>query len=376
MSLAAVLTAVGIFLATASFSRSETASGLIIPEGGMLNVVPVIAGRVEEVPVKEGQFVTRGTTLARIRSEAINSVGEGTATALLSAIDEQKRRLAEQQALSRFASTSEQYEFDDRIAGIRQELTSIDAQVMVQRRLLDMARSDVQQIRKIADRGFVSRRDMNGREETALLREQQLAALSQTRAAKLSDMRQAIKARGQAAANGSKAASALDSTTVQLDRERFGVLADQGYSLTAPSDGQVAALNLVPGDAVTPGSPAMIILPRGGNLIARLFIPGKAAGSVRVGQAVQIAVDAYPRDRFGTVLGRITTLASAPVTRTENGESAAYYIATVSMEDPVIHAYGTRHRLIAGMTLSAGILTDRRSLFSWLFDPLLAAVRW
>ena len=375
-ALMAIILVAGMFLGSASYSRSETATGSVVPTNGILKVLPQRAGRVEAVNVREGQFVRRGTTLARIRVEETDRSGAGTQTGILSAIDVQQRGLAEQRGLTRSAAIAEQSEFKAQLKGLRQEIQNIDTQISVQDRLVEMAQNDLARVSEIAKRGFVSERDLATREETLLSRRQQLAALQQNLTAKTSSLNQAARAQAQAAAVASGTSAALAASEAQVERERLSTRGDQGYSLVAPADGQVAALDIHVGDAVGMQQLVMMIVPRGGELIARLLVPGKAAAFIKAGQSVRLALDAYPYDRFGTVHGVITSLSSAPVPRDdEKGGSAPFYVASAAIPDPAVRAYGRKERLLPGMTFSARIITEKRSLLEWIFDPLFAAAR-
>jgi membrane fusion protein len=50
----------------------------------------------------------------------------------------------------------------------------------------------------------------------------------------------------------------------------------------------------------------------------------------------------------------------------------AYYPVTVRLDRDSVDAYGRKEPLVFGMTLSARVVVDRRSLLEWLFEPLLA----
>lgn len=376
VSLGAILGVAALFLCSASYSRTELASGSVVPSGGILQVIPSRPGQVEEVMVKEGQIVRRGQLLAKIRVEETDQLGTGTQTGILSAIELQRHGLLEQQALSDAARVSEQRGFGAQIAGLREENANISAQIAVQKRLVEMARTDLLQASQIASRGFISRRDIAVREETLLSREQQLAVLKQTQAAKLSGIEQAALAQRQASAKASGATAALAMSQAQIERERLTTRGDKGYALVAPATGRVAALNLNVGDAVNAQDAPMMIVAANGQLIAKLNVPGKAAGFVRVGQSVRLALDAYPSDRFGTVDGLITSVSSAPAVKVDrNGITTTVYVATAQIAKPTVSAYGQRYQLIPGMTFTARIVGQRRSLLEWIFDPLLAAVR-
>lgn len=373
-SLATILAAAAIFLMSANYSRTEIASGTILPAAGILQIIPARPGRVDDISVREGQSVHKGDRLAWIRIEEADRSGVGKQTAILSAIEQQRQGLLAQQVLGRTAAVAQQQGYLAQIGGLREEVENIDAQIGTETKLVSMAQADLAQATQIASRGFVSRRDLATREETLLSRQQQLAALRQSRAAKASSIEQAKRASNEASANAIGATAALDTSRAQVERDRAITRGDEGYSLVAPADGRVSALNIHVGDTVNVQDATMAIVPSTGRLVARLYIPGKAAGFVRDGQMVRLALESYPYERFGTVEGVIAVLSSAPLMKTDKeGNLTPVYIATASIRSPFVTAYGRRQPLLPGMTFTARIVVENRSLVEWLFDPLFAA---
>jgi membrane fusion protein len=120
----------------------------------------------------------------------------------------------------------------------------------------------------------------------------------------------------------------------------------------------------------------MSIIPANSRLRAELYVPTSAVGFVASGQIVRLAVDAFPYQRFGTVSARIIEVSGATTGKPDaNGTATPVYLVTAEIEDPNVSAFGRAQPLLPGMTLSARIVTEKRSLIEWLFEPLLAIER-
>ncbi|MBV9929446.1 MAG: HlyD family efflux transporter periplasmic adaptor subunit [Alphaproteobacteria bacterium] len=373
LALTVVVTVVAVFFASASYTKSELATGSIAPEGGILEVVAPRAGRVELVAVREGDAVRRGALLARVRVEETAATGVGAQAGVVAAIENRDRTLRDQESSIRAAAGAERQGFDAQIESLRAELATLDVQIVAQRRLIAMAESELRLARDIGKRGFISRREIAGREEAFISRSQQLSSLEQNRAAKLGALRQQERAREEAGAKAAAAVSGLASSRADAQKEIAAAHAAQGFALLAPADGKVAALAVHPGDTVTPQASVLAIVPAGGRMVARLYVPGKAAGFVRIGQEVRLAFEAFPPERFGTLGGRIVGMSSAPVPQPGTGGAVTpVYVATAVLDRPNLTAYGRKAFLLPGMAFTARIVTERRSLLRWLFDPLYA----
>lgn len=128
-SLATILAAAAIFLMSANYSRTEIASGTILPAAGILQIIPARPGRVDDISVREGQSVHKGDRLAWIRIEEADRSGVGKQTAILSAIEQQRQGLLAQQVLGRTAAVAQQQGYLAQIGGLREEVENIDAVV-------------------------------------------------------------------------------------------------------------------------------------------------------------------------------------------------------------------------------------------------------
>ena len=120
----------------------------------------------------------------------------------------------------------------------------------------------------------------------------------------------------------------------------------------------------------------MTIIPAGSKMEAQLYVPTQAAGFLAVGQEVRLAIDAFPFATFGTVPATVKSISTAAISRQgNNGRTEFTYIVTATIPDARVFAFNIYRRLQPDMTLSARIVSERRSLAAWLFEPILAVRR-
>ena len=366
------LVATIVFLSFASYARVVSVTGTVALDRGVATIVPTRGGVVADVAVAEGQSVTAGQPLVKVRSEEDMAGGITAPMRIRAALEEQDKRLAAQQGLVLRAAASDQRRLRAEMIGARGELTDLDQQVADQTRLLEVAVEDYRDAQSIAGKGFLSKRDLEVREAAVLSRRQQLGQLRQLqsskRAAYLGD-EQAIAQSGATAqaqvANTQSGRAGLVQQIAQADQMR-------GYMLTSPVDGLVTALTARAGQPAITDQPLLTIVPRSATTRVELYIPTSAVGFVTKGQEVRLAIDAFPYDRFGTVAGRIETLSATAIPKAAGAATVPVYLAVVSLPQPWVVAFGRKQHLAPGMTLTARIITERRSLIEWLFEPLFA----
>jgi membrane fusion protein len=362
-----------IFLSLAGYSRVEIATGAIVPDAGVSAVMPMRSGVISSLSVRDGQEVTAGMALVAIRAEEDSASGLSTGAKIQAAIAQQDASLSLQSGAAREASLAQVSQLSEQRAGLSAEIAQLEAQINLQRELVDSARRDLERVKKIAERGFVSGRDLQNREELLLSRQQGLAQLGQTLAARRASLAEAGRSAAQVAAQARVQSAVLAATRAEVAQQAANASGSRAYVLRAPVAGRVTALTARVGQPATPQSTLMSIVPTGSVLRAELAVPTAAIGFVKSGQEVRLAIDAFPYQRFGTVPGKVITVASSAVTRqAPNGGTIAVYPVTIALNRMNVAAFGRNEALIPGMTLSARIVTEKQSLLEWLFEPLYA----
>lgn len=371
-----LLTTAIAFLFLGSYARVETVSGQVEPDLGAAQIVPSRAGIITGIAVKEGERVSSSSPLVSIRVEEMGRTGGTGPAQVLTALGEQDSQLAAQGRSTMAGAGATRQRLAAQIDGLRAETAALDQQIASQRRLVDVAQGDYDRSQTVAAKGFLSRRDLQTREETLIGRQQQLASLGQARADKQASLMEASRAVEEAGQTAQATAAGIAGDRASVAQRRFDVEASRGYTLTAPIAGVVTAVTARIGQSAQSSAPLMTIVPTGAKLEAQLYVPTQAVGFLLVGQEVRLQVDAFPYARFGSVPAVIERISSAAINRAiPNGKSEPVYLVIASIRAPRIYAFGRSHRLQPDMTLTARIVTERRSLAEWLFEPILAVRR-
>ena len=362
-----------LFLSLASYSRVETVTGMITPNTGVANIVPTRAGMIASLAVRDGQNVFAGAVLATIRAEEDGAAVQTPAALVQSAIDRQDASLVAQSDATLAAAHAQGAQLAAQRSGLVAEIVQLQSQITTQIALIASAQKDLDRARSIADRGFISGRDLQVREETLLARQQGLSQIEQALAAKRAALAENERSKGQILAQARAQTASLSATRAQVAQQAASATGARFYVLRAPVAGRVTALTARVGQPASPQGQLMAIVPAGAKLHAELAVPSAAIGFVKPGQQVRLAIDAFPYQRFGTVTGKVQTVsASAVNAQGPNGATIAVYPVTVAIDKTSVSAYGRNEALVSGMTLNARIVTDKQSLLEYLFEPLFA----
>ncbi len=152
-----------------------------------------------------------------------------------------------------------------------------------------------------------------------------------------------------------------------------------GALISAPVTGQVIIAEAREGMVVNSNSTLFVLAREGGKLQARMLVPSRAVGFLKIGQEVRLAIDAFPFQRFGSAGARITQISGTALMPGQTEVPLAFleasYIVDAELTYTELQAYGQPVNIENGMQFSADIIIDRRSLIEWLLDPLYAAGR-
>ena len=138
-------------------------------------------------------------------------------------------------------------------------------------------------------------------------------------------------------------------------------------ALTAPVEGTVFNLTANrPGYVANSTEPIMEIVPQDA-LVARVFISNADIGFVKIGQKVDVRIDAYSFSEFGDVEGTLTSIATDAL---PPDQQFPYYRfpAEVELDSQEFIANGEPLGLRSGMSLNANIKLRKRRVITFLTD--------
>ena len=368
-----------LFATTFEFARKEQVRGYLTPAGGWSRVTAKSFGVVRRRLANPGDYVHTGDVLVEI------SPGDGVQQALTV----QDRML--EQIHGRRAALDERTRLF--VRSYEQETTLLERAKEADRSELERLEQEIELIRGRAR--IARQRYLDG------MRLAKSGALAPAEAIRLEDEMQArllaLSERHRAAdrLRTALASNAARLAQLQLSRdlntaavmeqahalamEESRILGEGIHMVLAPRDGVVVSVRVDAGDSIQPAQTLLDIVPPGGVLKARLFVPSVAMGLVEPGQEVRVYLDAFPYERHGAHPGRVSAVSAtaltqgeAPVPRLPGG---AHYRVDVEFPDGFSLSPVQAQALRPGMTITADLVRDYGTLLDWIMEPLQGAAR-
>lgn len=372
--------AVGAWLYFGEYTRKAQVAGVIVPDLGLIRLVPPVSGTVVERHVNEGQAVRAGDVLFVVALER-STLDSASQAQIQASLDERRRSLAETARQQAALSASEQDALARRLRDMQREIDQIDVEAALHRQRVALAQQALARLESLRADNFISPAQLQAKSEELLALqtqaqglERQRASLSRERSNVESELRSTpMRERGRQ--------GEIERDQATLTREAAEYEGARLVQVRAPRDGTVSAVAAELGQTVTPASALASLVPAGARLQAHLFAPSGAMGFIQPDQAVRLRLQAFPHQKYGALQGRVLQVSRTPLgpselsSLTAAGPSSAVpgealFRITVALDaDPA--AQGWTQPLVAGLRLDADVLLERRRLVEWLFAPVL-----
>jgi membrane fusion protein len=374
-----VLAAVLAFLWWGEYTRKARVAGVLVPDQGVIRLLPPQEAVVLERHAVEGARVARGDVLFVLSLERSSAAGD-TQASVQRSLRERERSLADSASQQTLLTQAQAAAIDQRLADMRRERGQRLSEALLHKQRLTLAGDALARLESLRRDNFISAAQLQAKYEELLGLQAQLQALERDAAAHeraiaaLEAERRELPLRAQA-----------QQGEIQRERAELAQLAAESEAkrrlvVQAPADGVVSAVLAQPGQTVTPTAALASLVPADSQLQAHLYAPSSAVGFVRPDQTVLLRYQAYAYQKFGHQRGRVLQVSRTPLSAADQSALAGaqpqaahepLYRITVALDKQQVSAYGQDISLVPGMQLDADVLLDRRRLIEWIFEPLL-----
>ncbi|MBR0800501.1 HlyD family type I secretion periplasmic adaptor subunit [Bradyrhizobium jicamae] len=408
------------------------AQGKIQPSGLSKVIQPFDAGKVISLSVQNGTHVRSGDELIAFDPTENEADAKGWQVAISAAVAEilRRRRAIEKahewpdqpllpapainwtdQVLPMSRPREEQILLAD-LSQLGESLRNIEKQIAEKKATIERLNMSIsfqtELIKTLQDRVLVREQSLKLEVGTKINLFDALESLDKSRSALASDQGQLLETRAaieqlESQKDKTIATFVADNATKLAEAERKRDDAIQQYAksraklersrLYAPVNGTVQQLAVTTlGQVVTIGQQLMTIVPDHADLQVEVYVTNADIGFIRVGQEAVIKLDAFPFTRFGTLHGKVISVATDAIDEqtarrlqanpisaanspnaagTPSGQPQNFvFPVLLSLGETTIKANDALIPLIAGMTLTAEIKTDRRRIIDYLVSPL------
>ena len=274
---------------------------------------------------------------------------------------------------SRQSEKTARLEFYD--AQIRQKEDSVrvaESSLEKYRQLLAIAREREQNLKEIVEEGAISKYTYLEYKGKRIELEQNVSInLSELSAAKA----EASAARQQKAQYMAEWNRQLQEELISCrkqyntlkESERKAELKNKLIEIKSPVDGAVHKLDIhTVGAVVQEAQGLMQVVPEGTPMEVEAWMENKDIGFVRTDMPVEIKVDTFNFQKFGTIKGKVREVSPDSI---EDKDRGPLYRVMVSLEEEKLHMDNKDLQIYPGMTVSAEIKTRKKRIIDFFLEP-------
>lgn len=372
------------------------ARGKVIPIGYTKVLQAEDKGIVKRILVQEGQRVKKGELLMeldRTMSESdLNALKKEIAyydtniRRILAELEDKpfvpeagipvdSKDFIQQMSLYRSRQSEKRAKLDFYDAQIRQKEDSVrvaESSLVKYKQLLDIAREREANLKEIVEVGAISKYtylEYKGKrielEQNVSMNISELsAAEAEAKAARQE------KAQYQAEWNRQLQEELINSRkqyNTLKESERKAELKNKLIEIKAPVDGAVHKLDIhTVGAVVREAQGLMEVVPEGTPMEVEAWMENKDVGFVAPEMPVEVKVDAFNFQKFGTLKGKVREISPDAIEDKERGQ---LYRVMVSIDEEKLHTDNRNLQVYPGMAVSAEIKTRKKRIIDFFLEP-------
>lgn len=364
-----------LFVFLGESTRRERVDGFLALDAGVARLLAPEAGILADLAVREGDEVAEGAPIARLSLERSTTAGTSASELVQRELSGRLSTLQSEIARERELAEQQAAQTRIRIDNLQRELKQFDDEIKLQQTRVAAARADLQRALDLQKDGFYSDSAISQLRNAMLDQQVKQQSLMRERAA---TERELSNAKAELPTIETRARQAADRLERAKSEVQQGIVQEQAKReivLRAPFAGTVTNIAPARGDSLAADAPIATVVPKGSGLHAQLLVPTRAIGFVQPGNEVVLRYEAFPFQRFGHYRGTVSSISRTVWSQGERlgplTVKEPVYRIDVKLDQQTVNANGQEFALRPGMLVNADLLLERRTVFEWVFEPVL-----
>jgi membrane fusion protein len=366
-----------------TYARRVELHGIVLPEGGLIQVTTQAAGRIDLLAIRNDQVVKTNQLLYTINLDTTTADGD-TQVRILRDLAKQRDLIAHQIDSKQQIRQHQDAGLLEKIQNLQAQANQMQLQVTITQQFLTIDTKTLSDFASFQKRGIGTLDAKLAKQQIWM---QAMENLEQLRSTLLKVQADLINTKSQKVSFDLQTDIEVDELSnklTELDKAVANSEARRLIEVRAPIDGTVTAINTSQGQMVSSGTRLLTLVPESQKMEVALLAPSTAIGFIRSGERVQLRYSAYPYQKFGQYGGTVTEVSRASLVPNElqqlvpylppSQQSRTYYRITVTPDRQDAMAYGHPQPLQASMQVDARVLLDKHRLYGWILDPFYSLV--
>jgi len=341
-----------------------------MPSGGVLDVASSVQGRVSDIAVSEGEVVVHGQLLLTVSSDRGSAGIPSLASSQLQSLQNELDIMRQDKSANEKLQQSIIDEANLKLVTVSRRLTLANRELEVVSDRVALSASRVHRQESLEELGVVS---LDKIEQS---RVEHLSAKHDQLLAKRAIVELDLE-KQQLVATGTRAQIervinnlAADSQHERLHRLIIEKSVEQSQHVLSPKSGKVVRLGVRAGDVIGAGHSLLSIAGERAKTEAWVDVSAQEAGTLRAGQEIELRLEAYPHQLFGTVTAAISSVTRLAVLPRDVRAPIAVVGPVFEIRARISRQFESRLEVGSlpgiGAPFTADIIRHRYRLYEWL----------
>lgn len=353
-----------------TYERKIELPGYIFPEDGQVNIFSRLTGQIEYINITEQQYVKKGDSLFSISYERATPNGRSQER-ISDLIDKNGNSLNNDNKTIATRHNAQLQDLFRAMENKKKQIENIIGQINISKKSIDDRINMLARYETLVKEGYMSSilltektNELNtarGAEENLKLQKLQLEKELFVLVGERNDSRQKFQ---------------IDTGLISretIKNAKDAILSETSLHETfvAPVDGYVTGLMIKKGQYIDEKEIVLAIIPKNSKYLLEMNASSKDVAFIKENVNIKIMYDAFPYQKFGIHRGNIQTVSLASLPKS-NGQDKdiEHYRIVATINEACIFAYGRCEKIKPGMKAKVLIPTEKRSIASWMFNPM------
>lgn len=363
-----------ILVSYGSFLRKETVAGIIISKPGETLVSAPRSGSIRQIPIEEGQAVSKGQVLFIISSGIYADDTRDTESLLVERLQSRIKERRIQSSENERITNSQLTVAREQLLRVETDRINLEADIDIQRESVKIARDEFKRYTRAYQEKAISKSALDTKRQALLDEELKLRDIMRELSEKSSDKEKLTSELHRLPHEIQKSQSEYRQEIAELQQAIDELESQREYTIRAPVDGIVSLILVTTGSSVESQRPLLQIVPKEAEYFVDLYVPSKSVGLIKVGQDVKLRFDAFPYERFGLHAASVDKISRSIIlpgggTLPIKTDEPVYRVRA-RLGSQKVNAFGESYNLKSGMLLTGDIVIERSRIIQWVLDPL------
>lgn len=345
LTIAVLLVAVVVWACLAKLDVVVTGTGNIVPEGKLVELQPLIGGKVEQINVKVGDYVNTG--------DIIVSLENSTADLELEQINRNMEWCRIRTEITKERLKNDEYDvpvesYDEQYYnGLQQIVLEIDMykdQKRQREQNLAEAKADLEAARTEGNESVIT--TLETRVQSY---EDSISSAEKSQKSQMYSQLFSLE-------------NEMRSYETQLSQYEIKA---ETYLIKAPVNGYVNVMSVVsPGQTVSAGTAVCSIVPSDRELQFECYVQDRDRSDIEVGMDVAVKLSAFSFSDYGAIPGKVTYISPSSFVHEKYGN---VYVVDIELDREHMNQ---NIALTSGLSGNVEIITGKRTVMEYFIEPI------